>query len=111
MGKSGLGRRIRESPLFYGTYGLLIFFGGLLIVLLPPASSLIQIILGAQIVNCALLPVELVLMLILINRRRVMGRWRNSLGQNVIGWITTVVAAALSLTLLGLQVWSALHPR
>ncbi len=109
--EGGLGRRIRESPLFYGTYGLLIFFGGLLIVLLPAQSSLIQIILGAQIVNCALLPVELVLMLLLINRRRVMGRWRNTPGQNVVAWTTTVVAAALSLALLGLQAWSALHPR
>ncbi len=105
----GLGRRVRESPLFYGTYGFLIFFGGLLLVLLPPRSNLIQIILSAQIVNCALLPVELVLMLLLINRRRVMGRYRNRLGMNIIGWVTTLVAAVLSLFLLGLQIWQALH--
>ena len=108
--ESGLGRRIRESPLFFGTYGLLIFLGGLLIILLPPQSNLIQMILNAQIVNCALLPVELVLMLILINRRRVMGKYCNGPGQNLVAGITTVVAAALSLFLLGLQIWKAFHP-
>lgn len=101
--ESGLGRRIRESPLFFGTYGLLIFLGGLLIIVLPAKSNLIQIILNAQVINCALLPIELVLMLLLINRRRIMGRYRNTLGQNVVAWITVVVASALSLYYLVLQ--------
>lgn len=108
--ESGLGRRIRELPLFYGTYGALIGLGGLLIVLLPPTTHLIQIILNAQIVNCALLPVELILMLLLINRRRVMGKYRNGLGFNIVAWTTTVIAAALSLFLLGRQIWSLIHP-
>ncbi len=107
--ESGLGRRIRELPLFYGTYGLLIGLSGLLIMLLPSNSSLIQIILNAQIVNCALLPVELVLMLILINRRRVMGRYRNGLSLNIVAWVTTVVAASLSLFLLAHQIWSMIY--
>ncbi len=106
---SGLGQRIRELPLFYGTYGAMIALSGGLIMLLPEKSSLISLILSAQIVNCALLPVELILILILINRRRVMGRYRNGLGLNIIAWVTTVVAAALSLFLLGHQIWSAVH--
>ena len=107
---SGLGQRIRELPLFYGTYGAMIALSAGLIMLLPAKSSLISLILSAQIVNCALLPVELVLILILINRRRVMGRYRNRLGLNIIAWVTTVVAAALSLFLLGSQIWNAVHP-
>ena len=43
--ESGLGRRVRDLPLFYGTYGVLIFLSGLLIMLVPPHSNLIQIIL------------------------------------------------------------------
>lgn len=102
--ESGLGRRIRESPLFFGTYGLLIFLGGLLIVILPATSNLIQIILNAQIVNCALLPIELVLMLLLINRRRIMGRYRNNFGQNIVAWVTVIVASVLSVYYLVLQI-------
>ncbi len=96
--ESGLGRRIRELPLFYSTYGALIVLSGLLIVLLPPTSNLIQIILNAQVVNCALLPVVLVLMLLLINRRRVMGKYRNGLGFNIIAWATVVITTLFSLT-------------
>jgi Mn2+/Fe2+ NRAMP family transporter len=83
--------------LFYSTYGALIALSGLLIVLLPPTSNLIQIILNAQIVNCALLPVILVLMLLLINRRRVMGRYRNSVVLNIIAWTTVIVTTIFSL--------------
>ncbi len=95
--ESGLGRRIRELPLFYGTYGTMIVLAGLLIMLVPARSNLIQLILQAQNVNCALLPVILVLMLLLVNRRRVMGRYRNSLGFNVIAWITVIVTTIFSL--------------
>jgi NRAMP (natural resistance-associated macrophage protein)-like metal ion transporter len=108
--EGGLGRRVRESPLFFGTYGFLILFGGLLVILVSPQSNLIQMILNAQIINCALLPVELVLMLILINRRRVMGKYRNGLGYNIVAWATTLIAGSLSLFLIARQVWSMIHP-
>ncbi len=106
--ESGLGRRIRDLPLFYGTYGAMILFSGLVILL--SSSSLIGIIIQAQVVNCALLPLELILMLILINRRRVMGKYRNSLWDNVVGWATTLVAGGLALYYFAQQIWSHLHP-
>ncbi len=106
--ESGLGRRIRELPLFYGTYGAMILLSGLVILL--SSSNLIGIIIQAQVVNCALLPLELILMLILINRRRVMGKYRNTLWDNVVGWVTTSVAGGLALYYFAQQIWSHLHP-
>ena len=106
--ESGLGRRIRELPLFYGTYGVMIVLGGLVILL--SSANLIGIIIEAQVVNCALLPLELVLMLILINRRRVMGRYRNSLWDNIVGWVTTVVAGGLAVYYFAQLFWSHVHP-
>ena len=105
--ESGLGRRIRELPLFYGTYGAMILLSGLVILL--SSSNLIGIIIQAQVVNCALLPLELILMLILINRRRVMGKYRNTLWDNVVGWVTTVVAGGLALYYFAEQIWSHFH--
>ncbi len=105
--ESGLGRRIRDLPLFYGTYGAMILLSGL--VILCSSSSLIGIIIQAQVVNCALLPLELILMLILINRRRVMGKYRNSLWDNVVGWVTTSVAGGLALYYFAQQLWSHMH--
>ncbi len=106
--ESGLGRRIRELPLFYGTYGVMIVLGGLVVTF--SRQGLIQIIIQAQVVNCALLPLELILMLILINRRRVMGKYRNTLWDNVVGWATTVVAGGLALYYFAQQIWSLAHP-
>jgi NRAMP (natural resistance-associated macrophage protein)-like metal ion transporter len=107
--ESGFGRRVRELPLFYGTYGALILCGGLLVMLLPTSSNLIQVIMNAQVINCALLPIELILMLVLINRRRIMGRYRNTLTMNTIAILTTVFAAVTSLMYLFHQVASGFH--
>jgi Mn2+/Fe2+ NRAMP family transporter len=41
--------------------------------------------------------VILVLMLLLINRRRVMGRYRNSVVLNIIAWTTVIVTTIFSL--------------
>ena len=106
--ESGLGRRIRELPLFYGTYGAMILLSGL--VILFSRQGLIQIIIQAQVVNCALLPLELILMLILINRRRVMGKYRNTLWDNIVGWATTVIAGGLALYYFAQQIWALTHP-
>ncbi len=106
--ESGLGRRIRELPLFYGTYGVMILCSGL--VILFSSANLISIIIQAQVVNCALLPLELILMLILINRRRVMGKYRNTLWDNAVGWATTVIAGGLALYYFARQIWAAAHP-
>ena len=73
-------------------------------------QGLIQIIIQAQVVNCALLPLELILMLILINRRRVMGKHRNSLWDNMVGWATTAVAGGLALYYFAQQIWGHVHP-
>jgi NRAMP (natural resistance-associated macrophage protein)-like metal ion transporter len=107
--ESGFGRGLRDLPLFYGTYGALILFGGLLVVLLPTSSNLIQVIMSAQVINCALLPVELVLMLLLINRRHIMGSYKNSPWMNIAAIVTTVIAAGMSLLYLGMQVVGWLH--
>jgi Mn2+/Fe2+ NRAMP family transporter len=108
--ESGFGRRVRELPLFYGTYGALILSGGLLVVVLPTSANLIQVIMNAQVINCALLPVELILMLVLINRRRIMGKYRNNATMNTVAILTTVIAAGTSLLYLALQAYKWIHP-
>jgi Mn2+/Fe2+ NRAMP family transporter len=65
---------------------------------------------NAQVINCALLPVELILMLVLINRRRIMGKYRNTLTMNTIAILTTVIAAGTSLLYLVLQAYHWIHP-
>ena len=44
-----------------------------------------------------MLPLELVLMLIIVNRPRVMGAFRNNLFANVVSWVTVVVVGVLAI--------------
>jgi Mn2+/Fe2+ NRAMP family transporter len=96
--ESGVGRRPREAPLFNGVFTFLIICSALLVLAFP--SHLALLIILPNIVGGVLLPVILVLMLLLVNDRRMMGEYANSRLYNTIAWTTTVVIVLLSLTLL-----------
>jgi Mn2+/Fe2+ NRAMP family transporter len=95
--ESGLGRRVREAPLFVGVFTLLIVVSA--ITVLFGGSNLQLLIILPNIVGGILLPIILILMLRLINNRRLMGDYVNSRIYNIIAWITTVVLIALSAVL------------
>jgi Mn2+/Fe2+ NRAMP family transporter len=96
--ESGVGRRSREAPLFVGVFTLLIFVSALTVLF--GSRSLEYLIILPNIVGGVLLPVILVLMLRLVNNRRIMGSYVNSRTFNVIAWITIVVLTILSVVLL-----------
>ena len=96
--ESGLGRRTREAPLFIGTYIFLIAAAALLVLLFPHRLTSLMIL--PNIVGGILLPIVLVLMLRLVNERRIMGEYTNSWRFNLVAWTTTAVMIALSLILL-----------
>jgi Mn2+/Fe2+ NRAMP family transporter len=54
------------------------------------------VIFYSQVLNGVLLPLVLVLMLLLINRPRLMGRYVNNLIFNVIAWGTVIVVGVLT---------------
>ena len=97
--ESGVNRRFSEAPGFYWLYTLLIFFGAGVVLL--PRIPLLKIIYYSQVVNGILLPFLLIFMLILINRKELMGEYRNSTWINVIAWSTSVILIALSLAWFG----------
>ena len=47
-----------------------------------------------------LLPVVLVCMILLVNNKKIMGKYVNKLTNNIIGWSAVIVLIALSLVLL-----------
>ncbi len=94
--EASLDRRFREAPVFYGLFGGAIVLGAGL-VLLVPQDSLLKLIVYAQVLQGVLLPFELVLMLVVINRKKVMGRHVNSRVLNVIAWATAIVIGTLAL--------------
>jgi NRAMP (natural resistance-associated macrophage protein)-like metal ion transporter len=85
---------LREAPVFFG------LFGGLLIVgagaVLLPGVPILILLLIPNVLGAILLPVILILMLKVLNDKRIMGRWANSTGWNVAAW--TVTGALIVLT-------------
>ena len=93
--ESGVDKRFSEAPIFYWLYTLLIG-GGAACVLLIPNGFLLKFILYSQMANGILLPFVLVYMLLLINRPRLMGTFKNNRLQNLIAWSTAVTMIVLA---------------
>jgi Mn2+/Fe2+ NRAMP family transporter len=96
--ESGLDKRFSEAPIFYWLYTLLVF-GGAAVVLIP-RLPLLKFILFSQVANGILLPFVIVYMLLLVNRPRLMGSFKNKPWQNWIAWSTATIMIALTAVLL-----------
>lgn len=99
-----LNNRIREAPWFYASYFLMILSAGA--VVLIPGAPLVLITLFVQVIATTLLPAALVFLIILLNDETLMGKYKNTLWQNVIN-ISIVAAVILLSTLYSI---SALFP-
>jgi Mn2+/Fe2+ NRAMP family transporter len=97
--ESGVDRQYGEARQFYWLYTSILVMGAL--VVLIPRLPLVPIMLVSQIVNGMLLPFILIFMLVLINKRKLMGEWRNGPWFNAIAWTLTVVMIALTVWLVG----------
>jgi NRAMP (natural resistance-associated macrophage protein)-like metal ion transporter len=100
--EAGVNKRMREAPVFYFLYTLLIAVGAG--VVLIPGFPLVRMILLSQVLNGVLLPFVLIFMILLINRQDLMGEWVNPRWFNQVSWITVVVMIGLTLALVGITV-------
>jgi Mn2+/Fe2+ NRAMP family transporter len=96
--ESGLDKKFSEAPFFYWLYtGLIVAGAG---VILWPNLPLVKITILSQVVNGAVLPFVLIAMLLLINKRELMGRHVNSRFFNFVAWLTTIIMIVLTLMML-----------
>jgi len=101
--ESGVGMKFGEAPVFYWLYTILIVAGGG--VILVPNLPLVKITIFSQVVNGVVLPFVLIFMLLLINKKELMGEYVNSRLFNVVAWSTTVLVIGLTVALM----WQSLH--
>ena len=101
--ESGVGKSFREAPVFYWLYTILIAAGAGLILL--PRLPLIKIQLYSQAVNGVAIAPVLIFMLLLVNKKELMGEYINSRFYNVAAWSLTVVMTILSVPF----VWDTLR--
>src|SRR3990172_4264447 len=92
--EAGVSRNWKDAPVFFGIYTALIVIGAAIILL--PVKSLVQTMLDSQTLNGVLLPVILIVMLRLINDKRLMGSFVNGRLFNFIAWAMVVALIALT---------------
>ena len=96
--ESGLDKKFGEAPVFYWLYTILIVVGAG--VILYPNLPLVKISILSQVVNGIVLPVVLVFMLLLINKKDLMGEYVNTPLMNIIAWSTAAIMIVLTVALL-----------
>lgn len=96
--ESGLNKSFREAPMFYSLYTALILAGAA--ITLVPHAPLVKLAVLSQVLNGILLPFVLVFMLLLVNKRELMGSQINSRSYDVVAWTLTVVIAVLAILML-----------
>jgi NRAMP (natural resistance-associated macrophage protein)-like metal ion transporter len=96
--ESGVDKKFGDAPFFYWLYTLLIVAGGILVLLIP-GEQLIKIVLWSQVLNGIVLPFVLIFMLLLINKKELMGEYVNTRLFNAVAWGTTILVTALSVAL------------
>lgn len=95
--EAGIDKKWKEAPQFYWLFTAIIFIGTAIILI--PNAPLILITLWSQVANGLLLPVVLICMIVIVNKKDVMGKYINNKLQNIIGWITISILVGLSLIL------------
>ncbi len=100
--ESGVNKRFDEAPVFYWLYTFLIVVGAG--VILIPGFDLVRMILFSQVVNGVLLPVVLIFMTLLVNKRSLMKEWTNSRFFNVIAWTSVALMIGLTLALVAISI-------
>ncbi len=96
--ENSISRDWKDAPIFFGIYTALIILGAAIILL--PVQSLIQAMLISQTFNGVLLPVILIAMLLLINDKRLMGKFKNGRIFNILAWVTAIVLIILATILI-----------
>jgi Mn2+/Fe2+ NRAMP family transporter len=93
--EAGIDKSWKEAPQFYTLFTAIVALSVGIILL--PKAPLIQITIWSQVINGVLLPVVLISMLLIINKKEVMGEHVNGKLGNAVGWTTAIVLLGLNL--------------
>ncbi len=101
--EAALDRRFREAPIFYSLFGAGLIAGAALVLI--PGLDYLKLIFYAQVLQGIVLPLELVMMLTIINRKRVMGRHTNSITFNILAYATAIIIGILAIAYVVMQLF------
>lgn len=92
--EAGLDHKFKDAKIFYWLYTVLIVVGAGVVLL--PRAPLWKILIFSQVGNGIWLPVVVIFILLLVNRRDLMGQYVNTLGYNIVAWVTAIAMIVLT---------------
>lgn len=100
--EAGLDQKVSEAPIFYGLYtGLIVIGAGIILI---PKAPLFKILLLSQVANGVWLPFVLIFILLLINRKDLMGDLTNGPVFNFLAWTTSLAMIVVTLVWIYLSI-------
>ena len=106
--EAGIDHKFEDARIFYGLYTILIVVGAGVVLL--PHAPLWKILIFSQVGNGIWLPVVVIFILLLVNRRDLMGDYVNTLSFNIIAWVTAIFMIALTIFLSYASLFQAAPP-
>src|SRR5271155_2632959 len=106
--EAGIDHKFKEAKIFYSLYTILIAVGAGIILI--PHVPIWKIFIFSQVGNGIWLPVVIIFILLLVNRKDLMGEHTNTFFFNVVAWITAVAMIALTIVLVFQALAQWIHP-
>jgi NRAMP (natural resistance-associated macrophage protein)-like metal ion transporter len=105
--EAGIDHKFREAPAFYWLYTILIVVGAGIVML--PNAPLWKILIFSQVGNGVWHPIVVIFILLLVNRKDLMGEHTNTLTFNIVAWVTAIAMIILTLVLVFQGIAQAFH--
>ncbi len=93
--EGGVSKRWQDAPAFWGIFTGLIVISVLIAAI--PNLPVVNILLNLYLLNGILLPVILFAILYLVNQKRLMGRFKNSLIYNILAYALAIIVSILAI--------------
>jgi NRAMP (natural resistance-associated macrophage protein)-like metal ion transporter len=106
--EAGIDHKFKDAKIFYGLYTVLIAVGAGIILI--PHVPLWKILIFSQVGNGIWLPVVVIFILLLVNRRDLMGEHVNSVTFNIVAWVTAIAMIVLTLVLVYTSLFQSAPP-
>src|SRR5579863_7605786 len=106
--EAGIDHKFKDAKIFYSLYTVLIAVGAGIILI--PRVPIWKIFIFSQVGNGIWLPVVVIFILLLVNRRDLMGEHVNTLTFNIVAWVTAIAMIILTLVLVYTSIFQAAPP-
>jgi Mn2+/Fe2+ NRAMP family transporter len=89
-----LNNKVQQAPWFYLVRLLILVIAGAIVLI--PRAPLILITLFVQVIAVTLLPATLVFLILLLNQEELVGKYKNSLSQNIVAFVIVAMVLVMS---------------